>query len=101
MLPPNDPYDTKTLSLMHSSIFQFLEFLLQTILYRLQEDLDQKESEEGIMVARRFVRSVIRVYVILVACVGNTVTKRKRFNFFISEKYKIPGYAQLGLFLID
>ncbi|XP_066917257.1 E3 ubiquitin-protein ligase UBR5-like isoform X2 [Clytia hemisphaerica] len=64
---------------------EFLEVLLQTILYRLQEDLTASETEEVLTVARRFVRAVIRVYVVLVACLANNSAKRKSMSVTLTK----------------
>lgn len=62
------------------AIVQYLEVLLQTLLYRLQEDLADEEYTEILVASKRFIRSVIRVYVVLAACTGTNSTKKKRYK---------------------
>lgn len=60
---------------------EFLEILVQTLL----RQIEQNNSDEVLSVVKRFIRAVIRVYVILSSCAGTTATKKKGLSTAIAQ----------------
>ena len=56
---------------------QFLETLLQTFQHHIEKTKSTEQYEEGLIVVKRFIRAVIRVYVVLAACTGSNSSKKK------------------------
>ena len=60
--------------------FQMLDTLLTTLIRELQNDTIPGRQEEANNVARRFVRSVARIFVIFTIEMAPNTTKRRRYE---------------------
>lgn len=68
------------LSLEMLVIFQMLETLLTTLIREMQNDNTEGRKAEAKTVARRFVRSVARIFVVISIEMSPDANKKKRYD---------------------
>lgn len=61
-------------------IFQMLETLLTTLIREMQNDNTEGRKAEAKTVARRFVRSVARIFVVISIEMSPDANKKKRYD---------------------